>query len=359
MPYADRKNLIESLEKQRKSRVIAFIQGDRETFPPGVPGFTLNLDTTTQLLFVTGLRKLGKVDALDLFLYTRGGATEAVWPLVTLLRQYCKKLGVIVPYRAHSAGTLISLGADEIVMLPGSELSPIDPTTGNQFNPPDPNNAANRFGISVEDVTSYFDLAKTSAEVKGEANRIDVFRELTRLIHPLALGNVQRVYMLIRRLAESLLSLHLDPKAEAKRIKEISHGLSSGFHSHIHAINWKEAQSLMGDWVKPADGELEKRTWALFEAYTEALELRSKFQLPVFMGDDALKELKVTAGFIESTAFSYVHRTTMKVIQRPNLPPNMQIQVPPGGQIPMVPWATRAYDFSLQAVQWQENADAV
>jgi ClpP class serine protease len=46
-----------------------------------------------------------------------------VWPLVTLLRQYCKRLAVLVPFRAHSAGTLISLGADEIVMLPGSELA--------------------------------------------------------------------------------------------------------------------------------------------------------------------------------------------------------------------------------------------
>jgi hypothetical protein len=115
----------------------------------------------------------------------------------------------------------------------------------------------------------------------------------------------------------------------------------------------------MGDWVKPAEEEVEKEIWALFEAYVGTLELRSKFQLPVFMGDDGLKELNITAGFVESTAFSFVHRTTMKVLQRPNFPANMQVQLPPGAQVPLVPWATRAYDFSLQSVQWQENTDAV
>ena len=358
MPYAERKVLIEALERRRKSRVIALVQGDRETFPPGVPGFTLNLDGSPQLLLLDGLRKMGHVEALDLFLYTRGGATEAVWPLVTLLRQYCDRLGVIVPFRAHSAGTMICLGADEVFMTAGAELSPIDPTTGNQFNPQDPTNPANRFGISVEDVTSYFELAKTSAEVKGEANRIDVFRELTRVIHPLALGNVQRVYMLIRRLAENLLGLHLDPVTEAERIKEISNALSARFYSHIHAINCREAQALMGDWVKPAEGALESDIWALFNGYAEALELRSKFQLPLFMGDDALKELTALGGFIEGTEFSCVHAVTMKVIQRPNLPANMQIQIPPGGaQLPLVPWATRAFDFSLVTSGWKENTD--
>ncbi len=357
MGYQERKHLIEALEKVRNTRVIAYILADRETFPLGVPGFTLNLDGSPQLLFIDGLRKLGHVPALDLFLYTRGGATDAVWPFVALLRQYCDRLSVLVPFRAHSGGTLICLGADEVVMTPAAELSPIDPTTGNQFNPTDPTNPGNRFGISVEDVTSYFELAKERAEVVGEAYRIDVLRELTRKIHPLALGNVQRVYMLIRRLAQSLLALHMDEKADADKIKEIVTALSARFYSHVHAVNQREAQTLMGNWVKAATPEEEPKMWGLFDAYATTLELRSKFNLPVFMGDEASKDLRACGGFIESTEFSYVHAMEMKVLQRPNLPPNVQVQVPPGGQIPFVPWATRAYDFSMLSVGWQENGD--
>jgi hypothetical protein len=359
MAYAERKAFIEELERVRGSRIISYVLGDRETWPAGVPGFTLNLDTSPQLLFVDGLRKLGHVPALDLFLYTRGGSTDAVWPLVTTLRQYCDRLSVIVPFRAHSGGTLICLGADEVVMTPAGELSPIDPTTGNQFNPTDPANPGNRFGISVEDVSSYFELAKERAEVVGEAYRIDVLRELTRKVHPLALGNVQRIYMLIRRLAQSLLALHMDEKVEAERIKDIVTALSARFYSHVHAINQREAQALMGDWIKAAGADDESRIWALFDAYANKLELRSKFNLPLFMRDDPSKELKVYGGFIESTVFSYVHVLQMNVLQRPNLPANMQVQVPPGAQVPLVPWAGRLYDFSINGVGWQENGDAI
>jgi len=41
-----------------------------------------------------------------------------------------------------------------------SEISPIDPSTANVFNPQDPNNPQNRIPISVEDVMAFFDLAK-------------------------------------------------------------------------------------------------------------------------------------------------------------------------------------------------------
>ena len=55
---------------------------------------------------------------------------------------------------------MISLGADEIIMSDLSELSPIDPSTANVFNPADPANVQNKIPISVEDVMAYFDLAK-------------------------------------------------------------------------------------------------------------------------------------------------------------------------------------------------------
>ena len=45
------------------------------------------------------------------------------------------------------------MAAKRIVMTRLAELSPIDPTTGNQFNPVD--GKGNRLGISVEDVRAY------------------------------------------------------------------------------------------------------------------------------------------------------------------------------------------------------------
>ena len=328
---------------------------DRETLPPGIPGFSIQLRTEPHLLFVDQLRAMGKTKQLDLFLYTRGGETDSVWPLVSLLRQYCEKLTVIVPFRAHSGGTLICLGADEVIMTDLAELSPIDPTTGNQFNPSDPANPQNRFGISVEDVTAYFTLSKELAGITNKNQKLDVFKELSGKVHPLALGNVQRVYLQIRRLAERLLAQHMRDKRNSQKIKEIIEALTEKFYSHLHAIPRAEAVSLFGDWVRSPTNKEDPVIWGLFNSYANTLELRTRFNLPEYMGDEQIRELKVLGGFIESTQLSHIHLTEMKVMQRPNLPPNVQVQVPPGQPLPLVPWVGRMYDYGIRAMRWKIN----
>ena len=116
MGYQERKKLISNLERVRGSRVLCYFLSDRETFPQGMPGFSTQLGTEPHLLFVDQLWAIGRMNQLDHFLYTRGGATDSVWPFVNLLRGYCEKLTVLVPFRAHSGGTLICLGADEVIM---------------------------------------------------------------------------------------------------------------------------------------------------------------------------------------------------------------------------------------------------
>jgi membrane-bound ClpP family serine protease len=64
---------------------------------------------------------------IDLLLQTSGGDIDAAEKLVYMLRERAKSLRVIVTDRAKSAGTLIALAADSILMSPTSELGPIDP----------------------------------------------------------------------------------------------------------------------------------------------------------------------------------------------------------------------------------------
>src|SRR5205807_10040554 len=75
------------------------------------------------------------IERLDIYLCSNGGVTTVPWRLVSLAREHCKSFGVIVPYRAYSAATMLAIGADEIVMHPFGELGPIDPTVSNDFNP--------------------------------------------------------------------------------------------------------------------------------------------------------------------------------------------------------------------------------
>jgi len=64
---------------------------------------------------------------LALILHTPGGVTNAAETVVAYIRSKFQRLEVIVPTFAMSAGTMIALAADTIVMGRQSQLGPIDP----------------------------------------------------------------------------------------------------------------------------------------------------------------------------------------------------------------------------------------
>ena len=65
-------------------------------------------------------------DAADVVLETPGGSGEAAEDIVRLIRRRFESVGVIVPGTAKSAGTILALAGDEILMGPESALGPID-----------------------------------------------------------------------------------------------------------------------------------------------------------------------------------------------------------------------------------------
>ncbi|MFO1219670.1 MAG: hypothetical protein U1E89_14985 [Burkholderiaceae bacterium] len=79
--------------------------------------------------FVDLLHNADRGASLDLMLHTPGGDIDAAEKLITMVRNVvgAETLRVIVPDFAKSAGTLMALGADVILMSDSSELGPIDP----------------------------------------------------------------------------------------------------------------------------------------------------------------------------------------------------------------------------------------
>ena len=72
---------------------------------------------------------VGKNNNIDFLLHTAGGDIDEAEKIVSLLRARVGKgrLRVIIPDFAKSAGTLIAVAADAIVMSDSSEMGPIDP----------------------------------------------------------------------------------------------------------------------------------------------------------------------------------------------------------------------------------------
>ncbi|NLJ99803.1 MAG: hypothetical protein GX318_01020, partial [Clostridia bacterium] len=226
--------LINRMQEIRGSNVITYITGDRENVSTRIAPDIIRV-------FFRHLEAMGQSERIDLFLYTRGGDVLTPWRLVNLIREYTDHFSILVPFRAYSAGTLIALGANEIVMGKMGELGPIDPSVANSFNPQDPNNPVAKIPVSVEDVSSYITLAMEIGQLKGQEQLVSVFSHLVNKVHPLALGNVQRNYALIRSIARKLLRLHMSAENE-DLIKDIIDNLTEKLYAHNHMISRREAR---------------------------------------------------------------------------------------------------------------------
>lgn len=235
MARAQRATILATLEAELEMPVISYVTGDR-------PNLLTSVAADSLPRLARHVRALGPHDRIALLLYTRGGDTNTAWPIVNFIRAYCEELVVIVPFFAHSAGTLMCLGANEILMSKIATLSPIDPSVANSFNPQDPATPQNRIPIAVEDVIAYFELAKAQG-VKRDEDLAGSFRRLAEAVHPLALGNVHRSIEQIRQIAEKLIRLHA-PDAPADDVAERIRRLTTAFYTHNHMINREEAESL-------------------------------------------------------------------------------------------------------------------
>lgn len=293
MPREKRVELIEKIEDKRSSSVICYITGDR----PGP--FSAKIADDAIRIFSHHLDVLKKVRQLDLFLYSRGGNMITPLRLVRLLREHCEKFSVLIPYRAHSAATLIALGADEIIMGRFSELSPVDPATVHPFNPADPNDPKKKLPISVEDVTSYFLLAKERGKIHDE-QMVNVFNELANKIHPLALGNIYRGYRMARLLAEKMLLLHMNEEKDKHKVEEIIKKLTETLCIHGYQITREEAEKEIGLEVSIPDPELEKLMWSLYEGYEQDMQLREPFNPLVLLEGKKSTEFTYHSAYIES-----------------------------------------------------------
>ncbi len=176
--YKKTTSVYKKIEKLRKSRVIAFVTGDR-------PGMQTQISNDSVDLFVDHLDAIFPTKTISLILYTLGGNTMSAWNLVNTLRMFCDELEIIVPNKARSAGTLMCLGADKIVMTKQATLGPIDPSLTGPLNPQIPGAAPDaRAPVSVEAVKGYIEMAKHDFGAKG-ADMSRVLVDLASKVHPL------------------------------------------------------------------------------------------------------------------------------------------------------------------------------
>jgi membrane-bound ClpP family serine protease len=94
---------------------------------PQAPAPTIQISPEDLNGLMSSLYGMQWEKGLCLILHTAGGVTNAAESIVAYLRSKFTDLEVVVPAFAMSAGTMISLAGDRIVMGRQSQLGPIDP----------------------------------------------------------------------------------------------------------------------------------------------------------------------------------------------------------------------------------------
>jgi hypothetical protein len=116
---AERKKQLQRIAAIRQRDVLVFAADLNKEVPLTAVGYVDILPISDQLSNLKGTK-------LDLILETPGGSGEAAEDIVQLLRGRYDDLAVIVPGWAKSAGTIMAMAANEIVLGPTSAFGPID-----------------------------------------------------------------------------------------------------------------------------------------------------------------------------------------------------------------------------------------
>lgn len=131
----------------------AIIREYEERFECNLVVMIDNVTTDSSTLLNECLESVDHSKPLHLMLRSPGGDPETAIRLIRMCHGASSSFHVVVPEQAKSAATIMSLGADQIIMGPTSDLGPIDP----QVFVPD------RGFVSAKDLIAAYDNAVNAA----------------------------------------------------------------------------------------------------------------------------------------------------------------------------------------------------
>ncbi|MDD5014489.1 MAG: hypothetical protein PHW73_05230 [Atribacterota bacterium] len=205
-----RVSLINRIEKERKSRVIALIHRQETMSILGIPLVRyINIEDSEAIL--RAIRLTDPDLPIDIILHTPGGLVLAAEQISLALLRHKAKVTVFIPHYAMSGGTMVSLAADQIIMDENAVLGPVDPQLG-QYP-----------AVSILKVLKDKDKNKIDDETMIQA---DIARKAIRQV---------RVFV------KKLLVENNCSKQKAEKLTQV---LTEGRWTHDYPITFEEAKEL-------------------------------------------------------------------------------------------------------------------
>jgi hypothetical protein len=152
------KELMELIRQYNKSRdTYLFVYASALT--KRIPLIAIDQD---DYYTINDLLRYKKIPRLDFYIETPGGSAEAVEEIVRCLRKKCETISFVVSGEAKSAGTILVLSGDEILMTESGSLGPIDAQV-----------RIGRSQVSAHDYLEWVREKHTEAKLEGELNPFD------------------------------------------------------------------------------------------------------------------------------------------------------------------------------------------
>ena len=214
-----RRAVIKQIQDRTGRALICYVSGNKCV-----------IDDDDIMPFVDLLHNVPPNHNVDLLLHTKGGSIDAAEKLMGMLRSLvdAANLRIVVPDFAKSAGTLMVLGADSVVMSNMSELGPIDPQ-------------APLFG-RWQSVQNYLDAYKEHDKtLKADPNNIAAQIMLGKL-DPATLKLCEVAMERARQAAEKLLKRGMFRNGGnwSKTVSELLD--TQRWLSHAQMISWEDAR---------------------------------------------------------------------------------------------------------------------
>ena len=243
-----RQQLIREIQDERRTALLCY-----------VGGLGTSVGREDAVFFGDLLHNVPRGTPIDLLLHTGGGDIDAAEKLMSMLSDAAgtAPLCVIVPDYAKSAGTLMALGANLIIMSDSSELGPIDP----QIETQDSEGRISVVAVQnhLDAYSEAFDLVKREPENKAAQIMLKTF-------DPSRIHKYKAAQARARQLAEKMLKSRMFreenflPTAPVNALMD-----NTKYQSHGQMIGIDEAKgiSLKVDARLP-DDPLWRKIWQLY-----------------------------------------------------------------------------------------------
>jgi len=274
MSYQTRKTLFEQIENSRQRPLISYVTSIRPNLSGNMTG-----DSIDQI--IAQIQKIPEdKKEIDFLIISNGGDPITALRIISILRERFNKISVLLPYVAYSAATILSLGADEIIMHPYSNLGPVDPqlTISRHAD----NGQASQLQFSSEDIRNYIDFVKTDVGITDQDHLTSAFNALAKEVGPLPIGSAKRSQQLSLSLSTKMLETHMEDKSKAASIAK---ALNTSYYHHGYAVSRSEAQNIGLNVITP-DATLESLMWHIWQDYSDEMRCGHEFNMVAAIMED-------------------------------------------------------------------------